>query len=144
MLSKLKKANAIIEYGILLTIVVMAIVGIQSYLQKHIQGRVKGESDLTLGHGIGLEWPEQTYTMKGSHSEVDKYDINDLEVQGDGVVKYTTSGSNWAVTYKQPVGSKIMKHKRGSRDVQDAANNPPGVDYPDLQYNDWNDKGWDI
>ena len=52
----MRKANAILEYGVLLVIIAGAMSGINFYLKRHIQARVKSESDWLLGHGQGLEW----------------------------------------------------------------------------------------
>ena len=59
----LKKANSITEYGILLGIVILFLLGINLTLRRQIESRVKRESDSTIGHAIGLEWPEQKYTI---------------------------------------------------------------------------------
>mgnify|MGYP001359123681 CR=1 FL=1 len=135
---RLRKANAIIEYGVVIIIVTLFLIGINTYLRRHIEGRVRDESDRTLGHAIGLEWPQQTYTVGGSRASFDRVD------EAGGIASRSSSRNDWSLTYTQPVGKKIMKHKRASRHVQDAARTPPSIDYPDLEYKGWQDIGWPI
>jgi hypothetical protein len=133
----MRKASAILEYGVVITIAALFLAGINVFLRRHIEARVKAESDTTIGHGLGLEWPEQTYTIGGSRRVSDR---NDALTQ----VRRDSSSSEWSITYSQPIGSKIMKHKRASRHVQDPAVSPPAVNYPRLEYKEWDDQNWPI
>lgn len=132
------KSNAILEYGVVLAIAALFLIGINTFVRRHIEARVKHESDTEIGHALGLEWPEQTYTIGGTHSSYDRDDYY------GGRVSRQTSQSDWSVTYSQPIPSQISKHTQAAMHVQDAAKTPPSIDYPDLQYNDWNDLGWPI
>ncbi|MBN3040558.1 MAG: hypothetical protein JW867_05480 [Candidatus Omnitrophica bacterium] len=132
----MKKANAIIEYAVVLLIVVTFLMGINTFLRRHIEARVKDESDRTLGHAIGLEWPEQLYIVGGSSGEFDRYD------EAGGAVSRSSRNQDWSLTYSQPIGQRIMKHKRASMHTQDAAKSPPTPNYPQLEHEDWYDKGW--
>ncbi len=129
----MRKANAILEYGIVIIIGLLFLTGIQLFLRRHIEGRVKDESDRTIGHAIGLEWPEQTYTVGGSSGSADRFDAV------GGTVQRSSSQSDWSLTYSQPVPKQIMKHKEAAMHVQDSAKSPPTPSYPELQREEWSD-----
>ena len=129
----LKKANSITEYGILLGIVILFLLGINLTLRRQIESRVKRESDSTIGHAIGLEWPEQKYTIGGSQTTFDRNDAM------GGLVNRGAGRSDWSASYSQPVPEQIMKHKQAAMHCQDVAKDPPSIDYKNLQYNDWDD-----
>ena len=139
----MRKANAILEYGIVLTIAALFLAGINVFLRRHIEARVKSESDKTIGHGLGLEWPEQTYTIGGARRVSDRSDYS-AQAASEARVERKSSASDWSISYSQPVPEKIMKHKRASRHVQDAARTPPAVSYPRLEYKKWDDQNWPI
>jgi len=134
----MKKTFSFFEYATTLIIVVGALSGSYYFLKRLIQAHIKREANTFLGRVIGLEWPEQTQSISWQST---KYNRLETE-QGQ---KATTSEVNFgSVTYSAPVGSKIMKHKRASRDVPDSALSPPNVEYPELEYKDWEDKGWPL
>jgi len=125
-----RKANAILEYGVLIVIVVGAMAGINLYLKRHIQARLKRESDALLGHGQGLEWQASiSYSTSSS-------DSREAESQGANFDINTQSQSG-SVTYTPPTPPYIMEHKGSALHVQDAATKPPEPDYPDLEYDKW-------
>lgn len=146
----MKKANALVEYGILLMIVVGAVAGINSYLKRHIQARIIDEADreglvqgLSVrggsGPGQGLEWAS-SMTIGGSHSST-----NRLESPGPDVI-FSSQSTTTSFTGQTPVpsikGWSAMEHKGSAISVQDSPSAPTVPDYPDLEYKDWNDQGW--
>lgn len=135
MISNFRKANAILEYGVLLIIVLGAMAGINAFLKRDIQARLKYESDRYLGHGQGLEW-EMSITHSSSSSSVTR----DEDVGAD--FRISSDSSSSSVTYSPPTPPYIMEHKGSSLHIQDAATSPTTPDYPDLEYKSWDDKGW--
>lgn len=134
----MQKSNAILEYGVVLTIVALFLIGINIFVRRQIEARVKHESDTQIGHALGLEWPEQTYTIGGTRSSYNRRDTV------GGAVSRRTSNTDWSVTYSQPIPEQLQKSKQASMHVQDSAKTPPSIDYPDLEYKDWQDQGWPI
>ena len=60
----MKKANAILEYGILLFIVVGFLAGIHYYLKRNIQARIKHEVDTQLRRPMPFLWQSSVGFMK--------------------------------------------------------------------------------
>jgi hypothetical protein len=120
----MKKANAIIEYGIVLMVVVAAMAGIQSFLRRNIHARIKYESDSELQHGQGLEW-DASITSESSINTFDRY-----ETPG-GTIIISSDDDTSSVTYSPPMPPYIMEHKGSSIHIQDAAQMPPKPDNPD-------------
>jgi hypothetical protein len=135
---RMRRAQAIAEYSILIIIVVTAVWGVYVFTKRGIQAKIKRESDTIVGHALGLEWPQQTQTISGSTV----HGVRTEEFGGNQ--QATTDNSNWSITYSAPVGAKVMKHKRASISVQDAATMPPQITYPKLEYKSWDDKGWEM
>ncbi len=130
-----RKANALLEYGIIIIIVLGALSAMHYYIKRGIQAKVKHESDVHLWHAIGLEWPEQTFTYGTSDSSFDRY-----ETPGrSGGSRTESEHGRWSVTYSFPVPRRLMKHKQAARSVQDAAVAAPDINYPSLYYAAWND-----
>ena len=135
-----KRAQAIAEYSILIIIVVTTVWGVYVFTKRGIQAKIKKESDTIIGHALGLEWPQQTQSISGSNV----HGVRTEEFGGNQ--EGTMDASNWSITYQAPIGGKIMKHKRASISVQDAATMPPQISYTKLEYKSWEDKGhqWDV
>ncbi len=134
MLRKTIKANVILEYGVLLVIVLGAMAGINAYLKRHIQARVKHESDTYLGHGQGLEW-EMYITHTDSDTSVDRKE----DIGADFRI-VSKSGSD-SITITPPMPPYIMEHKGSALHIQDAPSKPSAPDYPDLVYDKWDLEG---
>lgn len=137
---KIKKAAyTMIEYGILIAVVVAFLIGVNNYIQRHIQARVKAESDRLLGHGQGLEWGSSV-SISSSNTSIRRKE------QPGGRAKVTSSAKTTQVTGQAPVpsirGWSAMEHKGSAIHVQDAASGPTKPDYPDLEYKSWDDRGW--
>lgn len=148
----IKKANAVLEYGILIMIVVSAIAGIHYFLSRHIQTRVVAEARRTglvqglsadPGPGQGLEWASSlSYTRATSSTDR-------VETVGGGVVSTSRSDSSYITATAPPPsirGWSLMEHKGEAIHVQDAPSAAPSLDYPDLEYKEWTDKKgqWDV
>ena len=133
-INSFRKANAILEYGLVIIIVLGAMAGINAFLRRNIQGRVKDESDLYLGHGQGLEWG-MSITRSDSSSSVDRVE----QLGADFNIEAKTKSSS--VTYSPPMPPRLMEHKGSISHVQEAVTKPPTPDYPELEYKDWTDIG---
>ena len=81
----MKKANAILEYGILLFIIVGFLAGIYYYLKRNIQVRVKHEIDTQLRRPIPFLWQSSV-----TFSKVDTTWDKDEEVGGDITIDSNT------------------------------------------------------
>lgn len=142
----MKKANAILEYGILIVIVVSAIAGINYFLSRHIQTRVVAEARHTglvqglsadPGPGQGLEWAS-SLTFSHSTSSVDR-----SETIGGGVLSTSKTDGTYITASAPPPsleGWSIMEHKGEAINAQDAPGAAPGITYPELEYKEWQDK----
>jgi len=143
--NKRRKANAILEYSVLMFIIVGFLVSIHYMVKRNVQARLKAESDHYLRHGQGLEWGSD---ITFSRSETD-YERKE-EAGGDVVIQSEVE-SNYlklaapppSVPGKVPLigGSSVMDHKQSVMHVQDVAGAPPLPQYPDLEYKDWQDQG---
>ena len=147
--STMRKANAILEYGILLFIVIGAVAGIHYFLKRHIQARVRREArseglvqglSADPGPGQGLEWGSSITIIPRSKTTFDRHE----EVGGDVTTRVVTESSQ--ITLQAPVpsirGWSAMEHKGSALHVQDAPTAAPTPDYPDLEYKDWEDQKW--
>ncbi|MDD5429893.1 MAG: hypothetical protein PHE97_04145 [Candidatus Omnitrophica bacterium] len=142
-----RKSNAILEYGIIIFVVVGALTGMHMYLQRHIQARIKDEARRTgfvlyqPGPGIGLEWGS-SLTIYSSSSTSERTE----EIGGKTNIDIDTSSSQ--TTLQAPVpsikGFSVMEHKGSAISVQDAPSAAPLPDYPDLEYKEWDDQGWEM
>ncbi len=134
MLVKLKKSNAILEYGVILAVVVGAMAGISFYLKRHIQARVKNESDRLLGHGQGLEWEAKlSFNTAGTDTRRIEEKPANFEITHDS--------SSTVISYVPAQPPYVMEHKGSSQHVQDAPMQPPNLDYPDQETHDYEDNG---
>lgn len=131
-INKFRKANAILEYGVVLVIILGAMAGINAYFKRHIQSRVKRESDRYLGHGQGLEW-EASIGYTDSESSLDRTEQTGADF--DIVAQSETK----SITVTAPLPPRVMDHKGSMLHVQDVVTKPPVPDYPDLEYKDWKD-----
>jgi hypothetical protein len=121
-----KKANAIIEYSVVIAIIVAAIAGINHFLRRSVQARIKYEIDTIshYGRGSGLEWEENTLSWRDATSNYNRVEA----VGGDSsVIAINTEDYT---TLSLPMPPYVMEHKNASRDVQDAAVTPPKMDEP--------------
>lgn len=123
----MKKANAIIEYSIVIIIVVAAIAGINYLLKRSIQAKIKDEIDTLSPHGrgFGLEWEENTLNWRKAHTEFDRVE----DIGANTVTQFKTRESFF--TLSLPMPPYVMEHHNASRDVQDVAVTPPQLDNPD-------------
>jgi hypothetical protein len=150
----MRKANVILEYGILLMIVVGAVAGVNTYLKRHIQARIVHEAEgdfpplvqgLSVrggyGPGQGLEWAS-SMTIGGSSSTFTRN-----ELPGENL-RYTSGSSSSSTTLQAPVpsiqGWSVMEHKGSALHAQDAPSAATVPDYPDLEYKEWEDQGWPL
>ncbi|MDD5070469.1 MAG: hypothetical protein PHV17_07040 [Candidatus Omnitrophica bacterium] len=133
----MKRASAIAEYAILVFIVISFLSGVYYLLKRHVQARVKHESDVYLQKGFGLEWASRV-TFSGASSDFDRYE----QVGGDIVVDAESKSSSVTLTAPPPSlqGWSIMEHKSSSIHVQDPAMPPPQVDYPSHQRSQKNEE----
>lgn len=123
---KFRKSNAILEYGVVLIIVLGAMAGINAFLKRHVQARLKSESDALLSHGQGLEW-EASISRTTSSSIVDRDET--LGANFD----ITAHSESSSFTYSPPMPPYIMEHKGSAMHVQDAAMQPPQLNNPQHQ-----------
>lgn len=133
---KIKKANVILEYGILIFIVTSFLAGIYYFLNRHIQARVKAEADRENPHSLtsSFIW-EGTVTRSTQSTTHDR----DEYVGGDTVV--SSSVETTYVSASAPIPPNVPF---ASLHVQDAASAAPAPDYPDLEYKGWDDQGWPL
>lgn len=135
-----RRANAILEYGIVLFIVISVGVGIQRYLRKHIHARVLAEARATglvqglsanPGPGQGLEWGSSA-TLSRSESSFKRQ-----ETPGGALEVRATSESSFVSGQAPPPSIKnwsVMEHKGEAIHIQDAPTSPPAPRYPRLLY----------
>jgi hypothetical protein len=132
-----QKANAIIEYSIVIGLVVSVMAGMNYFLKRSVQARIKYEMD-TISHygkGSGLEWEENTLTWRDSDSHFDR-----TETVGANSVANAQSHESYT-TLSLPMPPYVMEHKNASRDVQDTAVTPPKLDMPDHKNQSDNEGG---
>lgn len=62
-LLKKNRGQSTLEYAILIVVVIMALIGIQAYLKRGIQGRMRDSSD-QIGEQFSAEFSETNVTTK--------------------------------------------------------------------------------
>ena len=62
-MSGFKRASSILEYCILITVFCTALVGMQIYLKRAVQGELKAHTD-SIGGQFSSAWSDYTYTTK--------------------------------------------------------------------------------
>jgi hypothetical protein len=121
-LSKMKKANAIAEYSVLIFIIIAAIAGLQFALKRHFQQFIRSEADEHIRQPMPFIWQETVKFSKQSVTQ-DRYE----EVGGDTVTISDMSAPYTTLTAPPPpvvIGSASLH-------VQDAASAPPSQDNPE-------------
>ena len=138
MVNKMKifrKANVILEYGIVLFIVVGFMAGVNTYIQRALNSSLKGQTDRIMGKGV--PGYSLSFTTSTAGSTLDK-------VEGGGSYGVSDKYNGFSVTFTPPAPPYINEHKGSSLHAQDAASKPPEPDYPDLEYDGWDDQGWQL
>ncbi|UCC95656.1 MAG: hypothetical protein JSW40_02625 [Candidatus Omnitrophota bacterium] len=115
------KASAIIEYSILLFIVVGFLAGIHYFLKRHVQARIRAETNRYVRRPMAFLW-QSSVTTTTQDTEHDRRE----RVGGDVVVQATTRINQDTVAVSPPpMGVPVA-----SLHVQDAATSPPGQQNP--------------
>jgi hypothetical protein len=123
-ISKMKKANAIAEYSVLIFIIIAAIAGLQFALKRHFQQFIRSEADEHIRQPMPFIWQETVKFTKQSVTQ-DRYE----EVGGDTVTISDLSAPYTTLTAPPPpvtIGAAGLH-------AQDAASAPPGQENPDHQ-----------
>ena len=81
-----KRGQSTLEYAILVVVVIMALVAIQAYLKRGIQGRMRDSAD-QIGDQFSPEFTEYNYTTK-SHTKT-----NETQDAWTTTAKYLDSSS---------------------------------------------------
>ncbi|MBD3246929.1 MAG: hypothetical protein GF333_08005 [Candidatus Omnitrophica bacterium] len=122
---KRKKANSVTEYAIVIFLAAVAFAGVFFFLKRHVQARVKAESDRYIGHGHGLEWETNRLTITNVDSRYHRHE----QRGGDMVVSSDTDTDFTTLTAPVPSfrGFGPMMHKQSTLHVQDPALPAPSV-----------------
>lgn len=120
----MKKANALVEYSVLIFIVVAAIMGLNAALKRHFQAFIKSEADEHIRQPMPFIWQE-TVKFSSQSSVLDRQE----EVGGDTVIVSDLSAPYTALTAPPPP----VSIGAASLHVQDAASAPPSQDNPEHQ-----------
>ena len=118
---KMKRANAIAEYSVLIFIIIAAIAGLQFALKRHFQEFIRSEADEHIRQPMPFIWQETVEFSKQSVTQ-DRYE----EVGGDTVIISDMSAPYTRLTAPPPpvtIGAASLH-------VQDAASAPPSQDNP--------------
>jgi len=115
----MKRANAILEYGILLFIVVGFLSGIHYYLKRHIQARVKHEVDTQLRRPIPFLW-QSSVTFSKVETTYDKGE----EIGADIVVDSNTKIRRTTLSAPPPVMIAAGLHSQDAARPAPTQNNP--------------------
>ncbi|MBU2103200.1 MAG: hypothetical protein ABH865_01370 [Candidatus Omnitrophota bacterium] len=123
-----RKANALVEYSVVLMIVAGAVYGMFTELKRTVQMKIKKESDQYIGHGHGLEWNGESLSIITSNSDYQR-----REIPGGEIVTQANADMG-SVVLTAPVpsfqGYSPMMHKQAGLHVQDAAQPAPKPDNP--------------
>lgn len=122
----MKRANAIIEYTVLIAIVIAALTGMNSYLKRVVQAHIKRETDQHLRMPSSFLW-QSSVTFSRQETEHDRREY----ARGDTVVNVTSRSPRVTLQAPSPPGVPVA-----GLHAQDAASAPPGQDNPDNQTSD--------
>lgn len=118
----MRKANALIEYSVLIFIIISAIAGLQYTVKRHFQGFVKDQTDKHLRQPVPLLWQSSvTFSNQNFSQDRDEYVGGDTVVTSDAQTSFTT------------LSAPPPPHVPGvaSMHVQDAALPPPQENNPE-------------
>lgn len=123
-ISKMKKANAITEYSVLIFIIISAIGGLNFVLKRHFQAFIKSEADEHIRQPMPVIW-QSSVTFSGQSTTQDRREF----VGGDSVVTSNLEAPHTTLSAPPP------PHAIGtaSLHIQDAASAPPSQDNPEHQ-----------
>jgi len=97
-----KKAQSLTEYGILIGIVTAALIAMQVYIKRGIQGRIKDLADQLSATHYEPHNVEANYTITQEGTRVNKYINGTLKVYYDGTEgssPETVTRKGYEVTY---------------------------------------------
>ncbi|MBP7087752.1 MAG: hypothetical protein KBB01_00490 [Candidatus Omnitrophica bacterium] len=138
MISINRKANAILEYGVVIAIIIGVMLAMQPFIRRGTQAKVKDLSDAFIGYYPNMAGNNADGSRVKEHKQIDTLASDKFENEGGNTLTITTDDDAW-YNYDIPVGSEA-----GSvRDVVDYAVKPPAILYPDTQYIEWNLQ-WDL
>ena len=131
----MKKANAILEYGLILFVAVSALIAMRPFIKRTIQARVKDLTDDYIGSGekgSSVDPPPRSgKTSKASHRNFSA-DYIFTEDYGGQMNVSSNSQSNWD-----------SEETQGVSDIIDYAKKPPEILYPNAEYIEWAQK-WNL
>jgi len=125
-MNKMRKANAIIEYSVLIFIIIAAIAGLQYTVKRHFQGFVKSETDEHLRQPVPLLWQSSvTFSKQNFSQDRDEFVGGDTVVVSDAQTSFTT------LSAPPPSVQGISAPGSAGLHVQDAALPPPQQNNPE-------------
>lgn len=135
----LKKANSILEYGIIIAIVVAAVAAMNHFIRRTSQGNIKRLSDATIGdYSDRLVLPQMDREgAQEEHGKQNRLSSTKLENPGGNTFTITNEQENFhnlSVKEDDPDTASIL-------DVVDYAVKPVGFGYPNASYIFW-DMHW--
>jgi hypothetical protein len=134
-----KKANAILEYGIVIAIIIGVMLAMQPFIRRGTQAKVKDLSDAFIGYYPDMAGNNADGSKWKSHAQIDTLGSDKFENEGGNTLTITTDEDVW---YNEDI--RAESSEAGSvRDVVDYAIKPPTIIYPDTQYIEWNLQ-WDL
>jgi len=130
---RVKKANVIFEYGIVLSIIAMAMVGMHHYIKRGISAKVKDMTDAWIApQSAGL--PDQSGSDAWFHRHrTETADSTKNEMDGGNTISTINNETVW---WNVDRGDKTIASS--VRDVVDYAIRPFEYNYPDTEYIRWN------
>ena len=139
----MKKANAILEYGVILFVAVSAIIAMQPFLKRTIQARVKDLTDDYIASG-----EKGTMIEPAPPGALVNVSVSG-GANGEGSSSLTSSHtlSEWHGGEMNVDSSRDRewnsKTDQGVADIIDYAKKPPEMKHPDIEYIEW-DQRWNL
>jgi hypothetical protein len=126
----MRKANAIIEYSVLIFIIIAAIAGLQYTVKRHFQSFVKEQTDSQLRQPVPLLWQSSvTFSNQKFSQDRDEYVGGDTVIVSDAQTSFTT------LSAPPPSVQGVSAPGAAGLHVQDAALPPPQQNNPDNSRN---------
>jgi len=135
-----KKASSVVQYGILLAVVVLALAGISYRVRKTIQGRVKAFSDTVIGEDrtateSGKTVTKETKILSDSRTRSETNDGGSVTIDNHTIRDLDFERTNSASSGGGSLAERDL--------LIDYARKPPQLDYPNVEYREW-DLKWDL
>lgn len=138
----MRKANSIFEYGILLSIITVAIVAMIPEVKRAIQGRTKDLSDYYLSDDSNNT--ELTGSIQTTATITSSPMSSSSSTGGNSGNTGSSSSSGRSGTQATATQNiEQIGDGKPRRDVVDYAKKPPTINYPSIEYWEWF-KTWDL